>query len=131
MRLQRLSDEEIVQRILTRTRELTDAGLLPTIRNLGAIGCHRTRVLKIRNHLIVMGLVQLPPTRVGVLIKPQKVIERDYETRENPGPEEQRAIRDRIDKIHDFKITHPDKSKPTEFKIYKLILSNHPIRDEP
>lgn len=102
-KLSRDSRPVMSKKILIRCLELQEHGILPTIKNLGPImGCGRDNVIKLRNELILDGLVKIPNNKFGTIIREHDnnpMIRRESD----PSPEEQHEIESRIEEIRKTK----------------------------
>src|SRR4051812_35265636 len=119
-KLFKCSDEVLSRRILMRALELQNAGQLPTIKNIGAIGCSRDKILKIRNLLIHEGHIVLPVYKSGAVIRHLSIDSTD--TADDPGPQERQEIEDRIQEMQEIKQNRPDIYRPLEIKVCRCTL---------
>jgi hypothetical protein len=121
-KLVKYSDEVLSRRILMRALALQDAGKLPTIKNIGAVGCNRDRILRLRNLLIHEGHIVLPVYKSGMVIRQISID--DPETADDPGPQERKAIEERMEELQKIKRERPDIYRPLEIKVCRCTLKN-------
>jgi hypothetical protein len=104
-RIVRSPEYVLTQRVMKRCLDLQSRDIIPSVRNIGFVGCSTVRLLKIRDQLILEGIISLPQSYLYKSVHDRiRSIAESEDCEVDPTPEEQLEIEARIEKIRQKKM---------------------------